>query len=399
LIKIAIGLITSKLLAIFIGSSGMAVVGNFRNFMSGLESVSTLGFTNGIVKYIAENDKQKNSKLIATVFILLIFVISILSFGLFFSSNYWNTKIFGSNFQFQIIFKILAIILPLYAISLVLLAIINGLGKFKSVIYINTIGNIIGLFTSAILLFHYKVLGALLSLVIAPSILFFVCSYYLFKEINFIEIVKFKNFDSQIIKNLSQFSLMTLVSAIISPFVSIAIRNNIISNYGIEQAGFWETITRISSYYLLFITSILGIYYLPKLAVSKNNLETKTIFWDYYKTLIPIFMIGLICIYFLRFFIIKMLFTPEFVPVTSLFFWQLIGDLLKVCSWILAFNLLAKKHTLSYILIEIFSLFITYTSSIYFLQLFKLEGVVIAHCFTYLIYLIVLSIYFRKCLV
>ncbi len=377
----------------------MAVVGNFRNFMSGLESVSTLGFTNGIVKYIAENDKQKNSKLIATVFILLIFVISILSFGLFFSSNYWNTKIFGSNFQFQIIFKILAIILPLYAISLVLLAIINGLGKFKSVIYINTIGNIIGLFTSAILLFHYKVLGALLSLVIAPSILFFVCSYYLFKEINFIEIVKFKNFDSQIIKNLSQFSLMTLVSAIISPFVSIAIRNNIISNYGIEQAGFWETITRISSYYLLFITSILGIYYLPKLAVSKNNLETKTIFWDYYKTLIPIFMIGLICIYFLRFFIIKMLFTPEFVPVTSLFFWQLIGDLLKVCSWILAFNLLAKKHTLSYILIEIFSLFITYTSSIYFLQLFKLEGVVIAHCFTYLIYLIVLSIYFRKCLV
>jgi PST family polysaccharide transporter len=58
LLKIGIGLITSKLLAVFVGPSGMVLVGNLRNFLTSLESISTLGFQSGIVKYVAENDKD-----------------------------------------------------------------------------------------------------------------------------------------------------------------------------------------------------------------------------------------------------------------------------------------------------------------------------------------------------
>ena len=58
-LKIGIGLITSKILAIFVGPSGMALVGNLRNFLTSLENISTLGFQNGIVKYTAENEKSK----------------------------------------------------------------------------------------------------------------------------------------------------------------------------------------------------------------------------------------------------------------------------------------------------------------------------------------------------
>ena len=59
-LKIGIGLITSKILAVFVGPSGMALVGNLRNFLTSLENISTLGFQNGIVKYAAENEKNKN---------------------------------------------------------------------------------------------------------------------------------------------------------------------------------------------------------------------------------------------------------------------------------------------------------------------------------------------------
>ena len=54
-LKIGIGLITSKILALFVGPTGMALVGNLRNFLASVETISTLGFQNGIVKYIAEN--------------------------------------------------------------------------------------------------------------------------------------------------------------------------------------------------------------------------------------------------------------------------------------------------------------------------------------------------------
>lgn len=80
-LKIGIGLVTSKVLAVFVGPSGMALVGNLRNFLTSLESISTLGFQSGIIKYVAENQKNKEvlRKIMATVFMSLIGVAFILS--------------------------------------------------------------------------------------------------------------------------------------------------------------------------------------------------------------------------------------------------------------------------------------------------------------------------------
>jgi PST family polysaccharide transporter len=52
-LKLGIGLITSKVIAVFVGSSGLALVGNFRNFVGSFETISTLGFQNGIIKYVS----------------------------------------------------------------------------------------------------------------------------------------------------------------------------------------------------------------------------------------------------------------------------------------------------------------------------------------------------------
>ena len=400
LFKIGIGLVTSKLLAVFVGPSGMALVGNFRNFITSLESISTLGFQNGIVKYIAEykHDNEKTNKIISTVFISLLIVSIILSGGLYLFSTYWSAEIFGTNFHYVIVFKCLALVLPWYATSIFLLSVINGLGHYKRVIIINIVGNAIGLFVSIVMIMHYKTLGALLSIVITPSLLFFVTFYYINTEINFLKTIHFNQYDFQIIKKLSSYSLMAFVSSVVGPMVFLAIRKNVIYTVGIEQAGFWETMTRISSYYLMFITTILSIYFLPKLAVAKTNKETKLVFWSFYKFLLPLFILGVIVIYFLRFFIIKMLFTSAFIPVTSLFFWQLIGDVLKVSSWILGYNLIAKKMTVTFIITELFSLLLTYLFSVFFVSIYGIQGIVIAYALTYLVYLIILGIIFRKSL-
>jgi hypothetical protein len=68
---------------------------------------------------------------------------------------------------------------------------------------------------------------------------------------------------------------MAFVSSVLGPLVFLAIRNSVIQNLGIGQAGFWETMTRISSYYLMFVSTILTVYFLPKLSIAQNNQETK----------------------------------------------------------------------------------------------------------------------------
>ena len=400
ILKIGIGLITSKLLAVFVGPGGMALVGNLRNFLTSLESISTLGFQNGIIKYTAENEKNENQlkRIIATVFICLLCIAIILSCVLYFFAAFWNKEIFGNNFDYAIVFKALALALPWYATSVFMLSVINGLGQFKKVIWINIIGNGIGLLVSIIMILQFKTLGALLSLVISPALLFFVTFYFINKEINFFRTIRLHQFDFQIIKKLSSYSLMALVSSVLGPLVLLVIRKNIIETVGLEQAGFWETIIRISSYYMLFVTTILSVYFLPKLAVAKNNLETKKVFWSFYQTILPLFIAGLVVVYFLRFFIVNLLFTNAFFPVTTLFFWQLTGDVLKVASLILGYQFFAKKLTVAFIVAELFSLTILYFSSLYFINEFGIQGIVMAQAFDNFVYLLVLMVYFRKSL-
>ena len=399
-LKIGIGLITSKFLAVFIGPSGMALVGNLRNFLTSLESISTLGFQTGIVKYVAENKKndEELQKIIATVFISLIVIVFFLSSVLYFFADFLNAKIFGFHFDYAVIFKALSFSVPWYAVSIILLAILNGLGSFKKVIWVNIIGNVVGLIVSLTLVLQYKILGALLAAVISPSILFFVTFYFLNKEINFLNVIRVNLFDFKIIKNLSNYSLMALFSSILGPFIFLVIRNNIIENLGLQEAGFWETMTRISSYYLMFVSSVLSVYFFPKLVMSQNENETKIIFWTFYKFILPIFIFGFVIIYFFRFFIIRLLFTIEFLPVTDLFFWQLLGDVFKVSSLILGFQFFAKKMTKAFIITEVGSLAILYFLSVLLIKIFGVEGVVIAQAIDNFIYLVVLGFYFRRSL-
>jgi O-antigen/teichoic acid export membrane protein len=400
ILKIGIGLITSKLLAVFVGPSGMALVGNLRNFMTSLESIATLGFQNGIVKYVAEikEDKQRFEKLLSTVFISLAFVAVVLSGVLFVFATFWNQKIFGTNYQYQFVFKVLALSLPWYVVSLFLIAVLNGLGSFKKVIWVNSIGNAIGLLFSIVLILEYRTIGVLLAIVVSPALLFFVSFYFMNKEIYVFKSISRSAFDFEIIKNLSSYSLMALVSSVLGPMVFLAIRNNIIQTLDYSQAGYWETMMRISTYYMLFVSTVLTVYFLPKLAVAKNNLETKTIFWSFYKGILPVFILGVTVVYFTRFIIVKLLFTQEFLPVTTLFFWQLVGDVLKVASLILGYQFFAKKLTVAFIVTELLSLSIIYLSSIFLVSIYGLEGIVMAHALTYFVYLLVLVVYFRKSL-
>lgn len=376
----------------------MALVGNLRNFTASVEGIATLGFTNGIVKYVAqkEDNQEELKQFLSTVFITLFCVILVLSGLLYFLANYLNQEIFGSDFQYEWIFKAFGLALPWYIASLVLVSVINGFGEFKKVIYINIIGNVLGLLITVGLIFFYKTFGALLAVILSPSVLFFVTLFFIHKKINLFQLIAIKSFDFSVLKPMSEYSLMALISMIFGPMVYLAIRNSIIENFDINQAGYWEAITRISNYYLLFLTTVLTVYFLPKLSKSTSNAETKKVIWSYYKGIIPVFLIGLIAVYLLKNILIQILFTKEFLPISKLFFWQLLGDFFKALSTILALQFFAKKLTKAFIVTEIFSLTILWFSSIYLLSAYGIEGIVMAHAFTFFIYFVVLGIYFRR---
>lgn len=394
------GLITSKIIAIYVGPTGMGLVGNLRNFLSSIQSIATLGLQDGIVKYIAErkNDKSALSVLLSTLFFVLTLISLAVSTGLYFFSENINNFLFGVHFQYGNIIQMLAFALPFYVYSILLIAIANGLGTFKNVIRINIIGNIIGLILSVVLISMFKTLGALAALIITPSVLFFVALYYVQQELSLWQTIRQNSVDFVVLKQMIPYSFMFFVSAVIGPFVFLEIRNYIIHTLGNDAAGYWEAMSRISTYYLLFVSTLASVYFFPRLAITKSVNETRSILWSYYKWILTLFIGVLAIIYMFRNLIVQILFTEDFLPVIDLFFWQLLGDVFKVASLILGYQFLAKKMTAHFILTEVMSLSLSYFLSLYLISYFEIKGVVMAHAFTYIIYFAVLLLIFRKTL-
>jgi O-antigen/teichoic acid export membrane protein len=398
LVRILGGLIASKAIAEFIGAGGLAVVGNLRNFMTYIDTFSTLGMQNGVIKYTAENEKdeEKLYTMLGTVFISILAVILVLSAILIVFADSLSRLVFTQDNQYAWVFKVLAFSLPWYAGSLLFMYVLNGLGKYRQVIWLNISGNIAGVALSALLMWKFQINGALFGIILYQAVFFMISFYSVWKRFDRFAFLKLKYFDFSILRNLFSYSLMTVVGSMLFPVVFISIRNNLISNYSPDTAGHWEAMNRLSTFYMMFASTMLTVYFLPKLSTSQTIKETKAVFLSYYKSILPLFAIGLIAIYLLRHIIIRLIFTEDFMPMADLFAWQLTGDFLKVGSLILGYEFFAKKLTKAFLVTEFISFTILYISSTYFMEVYGVQGAVMAHAFTYFVYWIVLLVYFRK---
>ena len=398
LIKIGTGIITSKMIAIFVGPSGMAYIGNFRNFITSLEGVSTLAFPSGIVKYVGENESNEKqlNQIITTVLVTFLVFSSLLSILIYAFSALLCAKIFGNDLQFEIVFQVVAIVLPFSVVSVLFVSIINGLGKYSKLIYATIISNVLALLLTVFFIYQFKLVGSLLSIALNPAVLFGVTFFYVPKELQILKRINLKQYDFSIIKKLAGFSFMILPSMLLSPYLTLEIRTFLIEKVGLVDAGFWEVITRVSNLYLIFISTLVSLYFYPQLIKASNAVQTKKVFANFYKSIVPLFILGAIAIYVLRFWILKILYSSEFLPVADLFVWQMVGDLFKICGMILGFQFLAKKIILPYILFEVSSNVFLYFLSIYCIETIGIQGVLIAQAAEHFLYFVILLFYFRK---
>lgn len=388
LTRIIAGILTSKAIAIFIGAEGLALIGNLKNFLSGMQSLAILGMYKGLVKMIGKvkSNVTELSKSISTTYYVGFFMTLLLAFICYYNAEVINKFLFSENYNFIYVIEILAIALPFYSLNMFAFAIMNGFSKFRMLLVINIIGQVFGLLITLLLIWQNKIDGALIAAVIAPSLAFLITLVGIANQRNLMGIIKVTSVDFNIIKRLSPYMLMAIVTAVALPMVYILIRNYIIEHIGIKEAGYWEAMNRISDYYLMFVNSLLALYILPRFSEITSKKAFREEVFGFYKSIIPFFVVGLILVYLLRSFIIKIVFSEEFQPTESLFAWQLAGDLIKVLSTVIVYKFLAKKMFWHFIVMEVFLFVILYVSSIYLIDSYGIEGAVMGHLATYIMY-------------
>ena len=83
---------------------------------------------------------------------------------------------------------------------------------------------------------------------------------------------------------------------------------------------------------------------------------------------------------------------------TGLFGWQLAGDFFKICSWILAYQMVAKAMTRTFIITEIISSAIYLALGFILVRINGITGLCQAYLLNYIIYTATMIILFRNTL-
>ncbi|MGJ1436871.1 O-antigen translocase [Sphingobacterium siyangense] len=399
LVKMLTGLVSVKIVAILIGPAGIALLGQLNNFATIVMTLASGGINNGVTKYVSEykSSDTETSKILSTGFKITGFCSCVIGLLLIVFNNFLSSKVLLSS-DYGYVFLIFGLALNFYAFNSFLISILNGFKEFKLFVSVNIVGSILGLIFTITLVYFGGLKGALVSAISFQSVMLFVTLYMIRKVYWLNKSFFWEKFDKKWLRRYMGFSVMALVTAATSPISQLVLRVRIINEISQIEAGWWEAINRISNMYLLVITTTLSVYYLPKLSEISSNHTLKHELIKAYKLITPILLIGFIIIYLLRFTVIKVLFTSEFQGMEKLFFWQLLGDFLKISSWLLAFLMVAKAMTKTYVITEVVFTLIFIILSFYFMQFNGIVGVTQALSATYLGYFICMLILFRKIL-
>lgn len=388
IVNLLVGLFLNKILAVYVGPAGYAVIGQFQNAVTMITGFASGAINNGVVKYTAEysyDEAQQvrvwQTALKIAVYCSLVFVALIAIFHQQLAILFLKSAEYGS------IFLWFACFLLFFVLNALLLAILNGKKEVGRYVLANICGSLVMAAVTGILARNMGLYGALLALSINQSVTF-VATLLLCCRANWFRLSNlWGSFDTNSAKKLSGFALMALTSAVVAPLSQMLIRNKLGQELGWDAAGYWQGIWKISELYLMVVTTTLSVYYLPRISEITDIAELRREIVKGYKSILPIAILGSVTIFFSRDLIVQLLFTKAFAPMSDLFVFQLIGDVFKIASWLLGYVLWGKALVKIYIVTEVLFTALFVVMSYILIPLYGINGVTSSYLIVYIVYL------------
>ncbi|RDS81941.1 O-antigen translocase [Dyella psychrodurans] len=387
--RLAAGLVVIKLVAWFAGPEGVGKLGQFMSLMSLLAVLAGGGISAGIVKYVAEyrHDAQRLSRLLSAALWYALCASCLMGCAALLFSRQIALWLLGDS-HYESLIRILAVAQLGIALVNYILAVINGFMDVRRLAFVQVLGSATGVVMVVGLSRWLHLYGALLALVVGQVLTLVVGLPAWWRSPYFRRSMLRMRFDREMTTRLAAFSVMTLTSALLPPLINIAVRNHLALQFGWEQVGYWQAVSKVSDAYLLFLTTAINIYYLPKLASTHERASLALELRSAYRHLLPAVIVLAAVVYVLRNWVTHLLFSADFTAANALYGPQLIGDVVKIASFVLSYLMLAKAMTRLFVISEcVFA--VSYLALVYlFTAYFGLVGAMYAFAVNYLLYLV-----------
>ncbi len=403
LFRMASGFVIAKVVAIYTGPTGIVMLGQIQSIFSALNGVVAAPAGNGVVRYTAEYQSSENPvagfeacapwwKAALKWSIMLLAVVIPITCILAKPLAFWA---FGDEKYFWLL-AIIALTLPLSVLNTFIGSVINGQHQYRRFFSLGMVSVIIATIVMVVLVMKAHLNGAMIAAALFMSISGLVMLIGSVWQPWF----RFKYWwgktDNIHMKGIGGYVAMAVTSSVTLPIAMLIVRNILISQVGWEQAGHFQAVYKISEVYLGVITVALSTYFLPKLASLKGADEILKEIQTTAKIVMPIVLLLAVMVYLLRDVAISMVFTESFRPARNLFSIQLIGDVLKILSWLYAYPMISRGAMKWFMATEIiFSVNFVFLAY-FFVKEYGVNGANIAYTVNYFIYLLFIYANLRR---
>jgi O-antigen/teichoic acid export membrane protein len=344
-INIVITIIRSKIIAVLLGPTGMGITGLLTTTIGLVSSVTNFGLASSAVKEVAGARAAADPNRITvtiSVFQWLIWITGLLGTSVVLLLAPWLSRITFGNRDFTWAFIWISITLLFNQLSSEHYVILQGLNRLKDLAKAGVIGSLFSLIFSVPLYFFFGINGIAPAMVVASVISYIVAYSYGRK----IFISRIKSSWETILREGKGMMIMGFVLTV-NGFVlmgsSYLIRIFIGQTGGIADVGLYSAgFAIINSYVGMVFTAMVTDYYPRLAALASDNVQfNKTVNQQAEITLLILGPIILVFIIFIKIFVILLL-SNQFVAVTGMLLWAMLGILFKAASWPLGFIFISK---------------------------------------------------------
>lgn len=386
-LSILCSIVRTKLVAIWLGPTGIGLFGLYNSVIETISGVTQMGTGTGVVRELAVAPTEQLPKLVAVVrrwgwalglagASLTMFLAPMLSRITFGDDKHtWG-------------FMLLAVSVLLLTLSGTESAVFQGLKRYRSLAKATVGGTIISLLFSAPMFYFWGIDSVIPSLLIGALATWICRGLYRQKvapparPISAREtLLTGKGFA---LLGLYMTITMFATNAVSYIFMSYLNRTAGTDTAGLYQAGF----TLVNRYVGLVLVAV-GMEYLPRLSEVCHSPRRIELFLNHEITLIMLVMLPIVTLFITADeLIVRILYDETFLVMLPFITWAVIGTIFRAWSWCVAYVILAKSDGIAYLITELASSAVAILLNILFYNRWGIAGLGYAYTVWYFFYFV-----------
>ena len=340
LVSMAIGIVSTKFAALFIGPAGVGLLGAYQSISQLGIQFAGLGINQSGVREIAVAEGSGDQEAIckaAAVLRRMCWLTGIAgTIGMFLLAAPVSRLTFGNTEHVSELLLLSAAIL-ITSVSQGQLALLQGLRRIADLVRVQIIGALAGAISSIILYASLGIKGIVFA-VLATAIFNLSASWFVAKKLPIqAALISWRETFAGA-KGLLSLGTAFMIAGLATTVTAYAARTIILRNIGIESLGIYQAAFAISGYVVNFVLGAMGADFYPRLAgVSGNHEEMVRLVNE--QTEIGLLLAAPVVVAMLGLapLLITLLYSAEFGSAVGLLRWFVMGCFLRVISFPMGF--------------------------------------------------------------